>query len=484
MAKTLLLADDSITIQKVVGITFANEDYQIVSVDNGEDALKKAQEIKPDIVLADVVMPKMDGYEVCEKLKNDPSLQTTPVLLLTGAFKSFDEERSKKVGADGHIAKPFDSQSLIDKVNMLVSKPKTAPQMATTLPPQPPPTPHAPPPIAPPTFSPPPAFAPKPPQAPSPLSSSGANDPFTTPMESSPQSSANEVPGRLSSPPTPSIFPSTPPTAPDTPSPMELSMFEGLPPKIPDPPKAPSPFPSPMASHQKPEQVPENIWDVPGAPGASNAASPTGSASPFASPSPFSPPEPKPKPSPFAAPPTVPPGPPTAPSSPFSQPLPSNPWAAPSEGPKSAPSSPFANFPRTEIPSSPLPPPPAFSRENEITAFSPNPSAPKSEPPLDISDPFERIEGFSSEPSALDSFSIPPQPVSPTPPEPIIQPKAPDAISSPSMATAPSSADQADMKGMTREIIEKVAWEIIPDMAETIIREEIERIKKNKGVFT
>src|SRR5262249_22168659 len=112
MTKTLLLADDSITIQKVVGITFANEDYKIVSVDNGEDAVNKASSIKPDIILADVVMPKLDGYQVCERIKADATLRQIPVLLLTGAFKPFDENRSRQVGADGHIAKPFDSQTL------------------------------------------------------------------------------------------------------------------------------------------------------------------------------------------------------------------------------------------------------------------------------------------------------------------------------------------------------------------------------------
>ena len=61
MPRTLLLADDSITIQRVVGITFANEDYEITTVDNGDDAVVKAKEIKPDIILADVIMPKRNG---------------------------------------------------------------------------------------------------------------------------------------------------------------------------------------------------------------------------------------------------------------------------------------------------------------------------------------------------------------------------------------------------------------------------------------
>ena len=89
MPKNLLLADDSITIQKVVGITFANEDYKVTSVDNGEDAIAKARELKPDVILADVVMPKRNGYEVCEAVKADPALAKIPVLLLSGTFEAF-----------------------------------------------------------------------------------------------------------------------------------------------------------------------------------------------------------------------------------------------------------------------------------------------------------------------------------------------------------------------------------------------------------
>jgi len=117
MPKTLLLADDSVTIQKVVGISFANEDVRIVTVDNGDDAVTRAREIKPDIVLADVVMPGKSGYDVCAALKSDPELRGVPVLLLTGTFETFDEDRAAQVGADGHITKPFEAQALVELVN-------------------------------------------------------------------------------------------------------------------------------------------------------------------------------------------------------------------------------------------------------------------------------------------------------------------------------------------------------------------------------
>jgi CheY-like chemotaxis protein len=121
MPKTLLLADDSVTIQKVVGISFANEDIEITTVDNGRDAVTKARAIRPDIILADVVMPGMSGYEVCETVKADPSLRHIPVLLLTGTFEAFDQARASAVGAAGHVAKPFEAQTLVDRVKQLLA---------------------------------------------------------------------------------------------------------------------------------------------------------------------------------------------------------------------------------------------------------------------------------------------------------------------------------------------------------------------------
>lgn len=129
MPKTLLLADDSVTIQKVVGISFASEDIRIVTVDNGDAAVAKARELRPDVVLADVVMPGLSGYEVCEALKADPALRHVPVLLLTGTFEAFDEERAARAGAAGHVAKPFEAQTLVERVKaLLAASPAAAPE--------------------------------------------------------------------------------------------------------------------------------------------------------------------------------------------------------------------------------------------------------------------------------------------------------------------------------------------------------------------
>ena len=121
MSKKLLLADDSITIQKVISITFANEDYDLIVVDNGDAALEKARTSHPDLVLADVFMPGKNGYELCAAIKQERGLKGVPVLLLTGTFEPFDENKASACGADGWIAKPFESQALIRKVEELLA---------------------------------------------------------------------------------------------------------------------------------------------------------------------------------------------------------------------------------------------------------------------------------------------------------------------------------------------------------------------------
>jgi len=121
MPKKILLADDSVTIQKVISITFASEDYELIIVGDGNSALDKAREAKPDLIMADVSMPGKNGYEVCEAVKNDPDLSGVPVLLLAGTFETLDDELAAKVGADDSIVKPFESQELIEKVRAMLA---------------------------------------------------------------------------------------------------------------------------------------------------------------------------------------------------------------------------------------------------------------------------------------------------------------------------------------------------------------------------
>src|SRR3990170_1149475 len=97
MPKKILLADDSITIQKVVELTFSDGDYEVTAVNNGAKAIQKLAEMRPDIILSDIIMPEKNGYEVCEFVKSHPDYKTIPVILLTGTFEPFDPDRAERV---------------------------------------------------------------------------------------------------------------------------------------------------------------------------------------------------------------------------------------------------------------------------------------------------------------------------------------------------------------------------------------------------
>lgn len=119
--RKLLLADDSITIQKVVDLTFSDEGAHVLCVDNGRDAIDVLEKFTPDVVLADVFMPQVNGYQVCEYIKQNERLKHIPVMLLVGSFEPFDEEEARRVGANEILTKPFQSiRRLLDKVGLMV----------------------------------------------------------------------------------------------------------------------------------------------------------------------------------------------------------------------------------------------------------------------------------------------------------------------------------------------------------------------------
>jgi CheY-like chemotaxis protein len=124
MAYTLLLADDSATIQRIVELTFASEDIAVVSVSDGEHAIASLDHNLPDIVLADIGMPGRSGYEVSRYIKNSPPLAHIPVLLLTGAFEPVDQAKALEARCDGILIKPFEPQFVISRVKELLNRPK------------------------------------------------------------------------------------------------------------------------------------------------------------------------------------------------------------------------------------------------------------------------------------------------------------------------------------------------------------------------
>src|SRR5438552_1433077 len=133
MAKKILLADDSLTIQKVVELTFSDSEYDLVCVSNGQRALDRVAEERPDLILADVVMPEKNGYEVCEAIKSNPDTALIPVLLLSGTFEPYDRDHAERLGCDAIVTKPFDSQQLLRQVEALLSRPASETVSAATM---------------------------------------------------------------------------------------------------------------------------------------------------------------------------------------------------------------------------------------------------------------------------------------------------------------------------------------------------------------
>src|SRR5437870_5144160 len=123
MPKNLLLADDSKTIQQAVSMTFAREDVKLTTVSDGNAAFQAAKSSKPDLILADVSMPGLGGYELCQKVRQDAAIKDVPVLLLGGGTP-IDPAKAMAVGANGHMPKPFDSGKLIEQVKQILANPR------------------------------------------------------------------------------------------------------------------------------------------------------------------------------------------------------------------------------------------------------------------------------------------------------------------------------------------------------------------------
>jgi CheY-like chemotaxis protein len=124
MPPKLLLADDSITVQRVIALTFAGEGLEVVTVGDGDQAVERIAQDLPEIVLADVSMPGRDGYAVAEYVKRSADhAARTRVVLLTGAFEPVDEGRTRSLGVDGVLAKPFEPQMAIGLVRRLLEQP-------------------------------------------------------------------------------------------------------------------------------------------------------------------------------------------------------------------------------------------------------------------------------------------------------------------------------------------------------------------------
>ena len=122
MTKKVLLADDEEDILMLVSATLGGDDrYSLILARDGEEALTRAREENPDLIFLDVMMPKMDGFEVCEQLKSNDETKGIRVVMLTALAQEFDRQRADEVGADFYFTKPFSPTALLEKVDELLS---------------------------------------------------------------------------------------------------------------------------------------------------------------------------------------------------------------------------------------------------------------------------------------------------------------------------------------------------------------------------
>ncbi|MCK4419050.1 response regulator [Candidatus Aerophobetes bacterium] len=119
--KKILIADDHPKAVELVRVTLEGRNYEIVDASNGKETLKKARLEKPDLVLLDVVMPKMDGFEVCRKLKKDPQTKEIPIIMLTAKGQAVDKKKGRQIGARDYITKPFSPSALLVKIEEILT---------------------------------------------------------------------------------------------------------------------------------------------------------------------------------------------------------------------------------------------------------------------------------------------------------------------------------------------------------------------------
>src|SRR3954451_11383235 len=120
--QTVLVVDDDPVIVKLLQVNFEMEGYHVITAGDGEEGLARARTEQPDIVLLDVMMPKMDGLQVATALKGDPATNAIPILLLSAKAQAADVQAGKDV-ADDYITKPFDPLELLDRVSRILAAP-------------------------------------------------------------------------------------------------------------------------------------------------------------------------------------------------------------------------------------------------------------------------------------------------------------------------------------------------------------------------
>ena len=123
MAKgRILVVDDEIYIVHILDFSLGMEGYEVITALDGEQALEKARNEKPDLIVLDIMMPKLDGYETCKMLKAEEATKDIPVILLSAKGRNVDQKIGFEVGADDYITKPFSPRKLVERINAILGQ--------------------------------------------------------------------------------------------------------------------------------------------------------------------------------------------------------------------------------------------------------------------------------------------------------------------------------------------------------------------------
>ncbi len=117
----ILVVDDEVNITQILQFSIGAEGFEVLTAQNGEDAIEKARREQPDLIILDIMMPKIDGYEACRILKANPLTRNIPVVLLTAKGREIDKRLGFEVGATDYIVKPFSPSKLIERIHRLLS---------------------------------------------------------------------------------------------------------------------------------------------------------------------------------------------------------------------------------------------------------------------------------------------------------------------------------------------------------------------------
>jgi len=120
--KKILVVDDEVDLVETVRFSLEMEGFQVLVSYNGEDALNQARKENPDLILLDIMLPKLDGYKVCRLLKFDERYKHIPILMLTAKTQAKDKQTGMETGADEYITKPFDIDQLMEKIKAYLNK--------------------------------------------------------------------------------------------------------------------------------------------------------------------------------------------------------------------------------------------------------------------------------------------------------------------------------------------------------------------------